>query len=207
MTAEKRQEQTISLLQHIIHIEFDWAGREELFVKLLKLRDKRLALGMFGGSCPPSVPNLGNLEIGPIDWWLEWIMEEADTYWFCEQLGGLFAEHLDNDAKDKFVSEFNKSGSKFRQLLLRFVLPHRSDIITEVFSEDAISFLLADLNKESDGSSFRGRLLGMTATEQFISERLLPLLPGAQQPLLKNLQNTLRQAGSRHGRRFFLNNR
>jgi hypothetical protein len=127
-----------------------------------------------------------------------------DGYWFCDQLGELFAEHLNSDVNDKFVTEFNKSGSKFRRFLLRFVLPHRSDITTEVFSEDAISFLLADLNQEGGVSSFHGHLLSRTATEQFINERLLPLLPDAKQPLLKNLHEVLRQAGSRQGRRYVL---
>lgn len=204
MSDEERREEPIQILKRI---ELDWTGKEELFVQLLRLRDMQLALALFGGSYPLSIPNLGNLEIGPIDWWLEWMMEvdpASAGYWFLNQLGGLFALHLSREVQDKFVAEFNKSGSKFRRLLLHFVLPHRSDITDEVFSDDAISFMLADLSRERSASSFRGHLLGSIATEQFVTERLLPLLPDAKQPLLKNLHEVLRQAGSRHGRRYVL---
>jgi SIR2-like protein len=205
MSNEERREQPIRILQHL---EFDWTGKAELFVQLLKLRDTQLASALFGGSIPPTVPNLGSLEIGHIDWWLEWMMEtlESDSstnpYWFLNQLGGLFASNLTPDIQDKFVAEFNNSNSRFRSLLLQFILPYWSDITTEVFSEDTVSFLLADLSREINTFFFRGHLLGIAATEQFIIERLIPLLPSAKQPLLKNLHQVLRQAGYRHGRRY-----
>ena len=204
MSDEERREQPIRILGGI---NFDWTGQEELFVQLLRLRDMPLAFALFGGSDPPTVLNLGNLEIGPIDWWLEWMMEVASSsanQWFLHPLGGLFAKHLNLEAQDEFVAEFNKSGSKFRWLLLHFLLPCRNDITTEVFNEDAISFLLADLSRGKGMHYFRGHLLGSTATEQFVTERLLPLLPDAKPPLLNNLHAVLKQAGSRHGRRYVL---
>lgn len=205
MGDEERRQELLVLPEPI---EFDWTGKEELFIRLLRLRDVQLASALFGNSCPPTVPGLGNLEIGQIDWWLEWMTEvdpDADGQWFCNQLGALFAEHLDRKVQDEFVAEFNKSGSKYRQLLLHFVLSRQSDITTEVFSEDAISFLLADLSREGSVTLYSpGHLLGNAATEQFITERLLPLLPGAKEPLLGSLHEVLRQAGSRHGRRYVL---
>jgi hypothetical protein len=204
MSDEQRREQPFRILRRI---ECDWTGKEELFVQLLRLRDVQLASALLGDSVPSSIPSLGNLEIGPIYWWLEWMMEGSSTSdgdWFLNQLGALFAEHLNREVQDGFVAEFNKSSSRFRWLLLHFVLPDRSNITTEVFSEDAISFLLADLSRKGSVPSFRGHLLGITATEQFVTERLLPLLPDAKQPLLKNLHEVLKQAGSRHGRRYVL---
>jgi hypothetical protein len=206
MSEEKRRTEPIRLLRQI---EFDWKGREQLFVQLLRLRDIQLASVLFGGSLSPIITNLGTLEIGPIEWWLEWMMEAVNTcsdvwFWFPNQLGALFAKYLELEVQDAFVTEFNKADSRFRQLLLHFVLPNRDDITTEVFNEDAISFMLADLNQKGSISSFRGNLLGIAATEQFVNERLLPLLPNAKQPLLKNLREVLRQAGSRHGRRYLL---
>lgn len=204
MSDEERREQPIQILKYIA---LDWTGKEELFVQLLRLRDMQLASALIGGVIPPSLPTLGNLKVGPIDWWLEWMsaVPTSNTgYWFVNQLGGLFANHLNHAVQDKFVAEFNKSGSKFRWLLLQFVLPYRSDLTTEAFSEDAISFLLADLSRKASVPLLQGHLLGRTATEQFVTERLLPLLPGAKQPLLKNLHSVLEQAGSRHGRRYLL---
>ena len=207
MSDEQRQEQPLQMLQILNRLEGDWAGQEELFVQLLKLRDVRLAVALLGGSIPPLLPGLGNLNIGPIYWWLEWMMEvdaSGANTWFLDPLGGLFGAHLNREVQHEFVSEFNESSSKFRRLLARFVLPHLTDITTEMFSEDAVSFLLADLSCEGSESSVRGNLLGGTATEEFVTERLLPLLGDTKQPFLGNLHTVLRRAGSRHGRRYFV---
>jgi hypothetical protein len=199
---EQRNQEPTHLLKQI---EFNWAGKEGLFVKLLRLRDTQLAVDLLGDMVPYENSSLGKLEIGPIEWWLEWMMEpdyQEREYWFRHQLGSLFAGYLDDHAWDAFVTEFNKADSKFRRLLLHYVLPYRSELTTEAFSEDAISFLLADLSRKGSLRGFRDHLLSSTATEQFVTERLLPLLPDAKPPLLENLQTVLRQAGSRHGRRY-----
>ncbi len=204
MGDEQRHEQPLQILDGL---EYDWTGREELFVKLLRLQNARLATLLFGGSSPPTVPGLGNLNIGPIHWWLEWMMEvcagDADA-WFLDQLGGLFGNHLNRDVQREFVLEFNKPSSKFRRLLFQLVLPHLPDITTDMLSEDAISFLLADLSDEGSALPSRGHLLGSTATEEFITECLLPLLSDIKQPLSKKLHIVLREAGSRHGKRYHL---
>ena len=204
MGDEQRHEQPLQILAGL---ECDWIGREKLLVQLLRLRDVRLAALLLGGANPPLLPGLGNLNIGPIHWWLEWMMEvraSGANTWFLHQLGGLFNNHLNRDVQHEFIFEFNKPSSKFRRLLLQFVLPHFTDITTDMFSEDAISFLLADLNNEGSTSHFRGHPLGRTATEEFVTERLLPLRSDIKQPLSKNLHTVLRQAGSRHGRRYFV---
>src|ERR1017187_3602979 len=69
------------------------------------------------------------------------------------------------------------------------------------FGADAVSFLFADLNRAGSVERWRGHLLG-TATEQFVNERLLPLVADAKPPLSDNLRKVLRQAGPRHGRRY-----
>lgn len=204
MSDEQRHEQPLQILYGL---KCDWTGQEELFVQLLRLRNVRLATLLFGGSIPPTVPGLGNLNIGPIYWWLEWMIEvcasDANT-WFLNQLGGLFSNHLNRDVQHEFVFEFNKPSSKFRWLLFQFVLPHFTDITTDMFGEDAISFLLADLSDEGSALPSRGHLLGSTATEEFVTEHLLPLLSDIRQPLSKKLRTVLRRAGSRHGRRYFV---
>ena len=204
MGDEQRHEQPLQILAGL---ECDWTGREKLLVQLLRLRDVRLAALLLSGPVPPSLPGLGNLNIGPIHWWLEWMMEvraSGANTWFLHQLGGLFNNHLNRDVQHEFIFEFNKPSSKFRRLLLQFVLPHFTDITTDMFSEDVISFLLADLSEEGSASHFRGHLLGRTATEEFVTERLLPLLSDIKQPFSKNLHAVLRQAGSRHGKRYFV---
>lgn len=205
LSDEARRNQPIQVLSSI---EIDWTGKEDLFVKLLKLRDIELASALFGHSSPPDVPNLGKIDIGDINWWLDWMSEvltdktKQPGFWFVDQLSELFGEHLDIDAQNLFVHEFNRSDSRYRQLLLRFILPCFNKFTTEAFSDDAISLMLADLNREGSTSYFRGHLLGNTATEKFVFDRLLPLLANAEQPLLRNIQKVLKEAGSRHGRRY-----
>jgi hypothetical protein len=198
--AEKRGQQPTHLLKQI---ELNWAGHEDLFVQLLRLRETRLALALLNEEYTDRT--LGECEIGPIDWWLEWLMEERSTesgYWFCYQMACLFARVLNGGARHAFVAEFNKAGSRFRSLLAHSVLPHFPDLTTDVFGEDAISFLLADLNRAGSAARWPEHLIGRTATEQFVTERLLPLVADARPPLLENLRKVLRQAGSRHGRRY-----
>ena len=204
MSVEEAERQPVEMLRTV---ECDWSGREGLFVDLLRLRDARLATGMFRASAPPTVLGLGTLDIGPIDWWLEWMMEEwtqNGDRWFLSQLGGLFGNHLSADVQDQFVSEFNKPSSKFRAVLFHYLVPALPDLSTDAFSEDAISFLLADLDRESGELGFRGHVLAGTATEEFVTERLLPLLAGAKEPRLSKLRGVLREAGSRHDRRYFV---
>ena len=86
-------------------------------------------------------------------------------------------------------------------MVLSCFLPYFHGLTTEMLSEDAISFLLADLNHEGGASPF-GTVLGAAATEAFISERLLLLLPDAKEPFLSNLRGVLKHAGDRHGRRY-----
>ena len=204
MSDEELEREPVQMLGHI---ECDWSGRENLLVDLLRLRDVRLARAMFGGRVPPTLPGLGNLDIGPIDWWLDWMMDEwaeDGDGWFLTQLGGVFGHHLSADVQEEFVSEFNKPRSKFRDVLLHFVVPYLPDLSTNAFSEDAVSLLLADLDRESDARSFESHVLGSTATEEFVTERLVPLLAGAKEPGLSKLQAVLRQAGSRHNRRYLV---
>ena len=206
MGDEQRHEQPLQILDGLSY-DWPWTGQEELFVQLLRLRNVRLATLLFGGSDPPTVPGLGKLNIGPIYWWLEWMMEvwaSGANTWFLHQLGGLFDNHLNRDVQCEFVLEFNKPSSKFRMLLFQFVLPHFTDITTDMFSEDAISFLLATLSEEASTSRFHGHLLGRTATEEFVKECLLPLLSNIKQPFSKNLHAVMEEAGSRHGRRYFV---
>ena len=204
MSDEELKLEPVQLLEHI---ECDWSARASLFVDLLRLRDVPLARAMLGGSVPPTLPGLENLDIGPIDWWLDWMMDEwaqDGDGWFLTLLGGLFGHHLSADVQEEFVSEFNKPKSKFRDVLLHFVVPYLPDLSTNAFSEDAVSLLLADLDRESSARSFAPHVLGSTATEEFVTERLVPLLAGAKEPGLSKLQAVLRQAGSRHNRRYLV---
>ncbi|MDP1638944.1 MAG: SIR2 family protein [Candidatus Nitrotoga sp.] len=201
MSNEDRLKQSVDLLEGI---NFDWSDKEDLFSKLILLRDQRLIKALLGGTVPPMIANLGKIKIGPIEPWLEWLKSLAvnqDSAWFIYQIGGLFAQYLDHSGQHEFIAEFNKSNSDYRRLLLKYILPYFKELTIDVFSEDAISFMLADLN-QTKVSQFTGNLIALTATEKFINERLLLILPDAKELLLDNLHKVLKVAGARHGRRY-----
>lgn len=198
MSAEERSQELTGILSQI---ELDWVGHEALLGRLLRLRDTELAVALIEAAHYGE--KIGELDIGPIEWWLQWLMDEnsVDQWFFMDRLSSLLAKHTNDQTHDAFVREFNNPTSKFRRVLSNIFL-NRRDLSTDAFTEDAISFLMADLNHGEGFSDHQGHLLGNIATEQFVTERLLPLLSGAQPPLLENLRSVLKQAGSRHGRRY-----
>lgn len=205
LSKEARINQPLNLLNQI---DIDWTGNADLFVELLRTRDTTLSHALLGQVIPPKFTNLDILEIGDIDWWLEWMLEvkqaenDENRYWLLMQLGALCANQVSPQIRDLFIAEFNKPNSKYRNILHHFVMPYFTELTTDAFSEDAISFLLADLNRKGAAAYFQGNILGNIASERFITDRLLPLLPDAKPPLAENIQRTLDKAGSRHGRRY-----
>lgn len=202
LSVEERRGLPLKLLEDI---DIDWTGRELFFLKLLRLRDINLASAIVGNSFPVGLKNLGALDIGDITWWLEWMRDEfttEDGNWFLFRLGDIFGTHAISQTRKSFIEEFNR-GSEFRHLILDFVL-ERLDVTTDEISSEAISFILAELSRERSERRLGSNLLGAAATENFITERLLPLLVGAQDPLRKNLLKVLERAGARHGRRYLI---
>jgi len=196
MDKEQRSREPIHLLAEM---ELKWAGREELLVDLLKLRDRNLARGLI--EFYPWSEHFGNLEIGPIYWWLDWLSESQGDWWLLDRLSSLFRNHLTPDARTAFLAEFNKPDSTYRPILAISVLRARNDLTTDHFTEETISYLISTLNTNQH-RDFRGHLLGHTATESFVEERLLPMLGKDDEPLASNLREILSQAGGRHGRRY-----
>lgn len=200
MDRDQRKGQPIHVFEQI---ELEWAGHELLLLQLLRLRDTQLALALLNETYNRG-QTLSEVEIGPIAWWLDWLMEEWSTGsgdWFCYKMAWLFDSILSAGTPDAFVTEFNRGTSRFRRVLADFIFRRFSNLTTDVFSDDAVSFLLADLNRKGS-VGFDGHLLGPTATEQFVTERLLPLVTDAQAPFSENLRRVLQHAGSRHGRRY-----
>lgn len=207
MSPSQRMHEPTHLLEAI---DINWVGNEPLLVQILKLRETDIALKILSpiyNHSRMSGSLLGQLEIGPIEWWLDWLVDESNPtnrFWLSDRLSWLFAEHVSKNIRHSFVIEFNKPSSKYREVLSDSILPRHIDLTTDDFSENAISFLLADLDQKKIGGSWRGHLLSQTATEKFVADRLLPLAAEAKDLLLTNLQSVLKRAGERHGRRYIV---
>src|SRR6185369_4389585 len=150
MTPEERLHEPIHLLDQG---RVNWAGSETLFVKVLMLRDAELALAVvngFYGAGRERACALGKLEIGPIGWWLDWLLSERDEesrFFLRHRISWLFSWCLSEEARRDFVAEFNRPGSKYREILSRSILLAQNDLTTDDFSAEAISFLMAELGR------------------------------------------------------------
>lgn len=82
------------------------------------------------------------------------------------------------------------------------VLPHVNDLTTEHFTEEAISYMIAELRERGDSALYS--TLGQLATERFVNERLLPLAADTEPNFRAALRDALQVAGARHGRRYTL---
>lgn len=200
MNDEQRRKEPILLLNQV---ELDWTGHEELLVRLLKLGDVKLALALIN-----QIKKVGKLEIGSIEWWLDWLMNVKNTdlcWWLRYRISRLFEKSLSIESRKAFVVEFNRPGSKYRKILANSILLAQDDLNTDSFSEEAISFLIESLAEKGAYNNINGHLLGKTATELFVTKRLLPMLSTAKEPIATNLRRVLIYAGSRHGRRYVAN--
>ena len=197
----RRGKEPVHLLSEI---ELNWTGNECFLVELLHLRDSCLADALLDPiynehEC------IGECEIGPCKWWLDWLRQLTvtdDWEWFGYKLAWFLSRATTAQSKDMFLAEFNDAGSPFRDLLAESVLPHFPDLTTDAFSEEATSFLFAHLGRKGSRRMFHGHLLGATATERFVDERLLPLVTSAKSPFSGRLRNVLIEAGRRHGKRY-----
>jgi hypothetical protein len=201
MPPEQRRKEPLHLLDGL---KLDWHSHETLFVDLLRLRDTSLARAFLKGIYNRD-ETIGTIEIGPIEWWIDWLgdsIEPEAQWWLADRLCTIFADHLSVEAREAFVAEFNRAGSRHRPVLARFVLRHWRDLTTDDFSEEVQLFLIEDLKRNGSVDGLYGHLLGHTATEAFVIDRLVPLLE-TQDPIFhRNLVRVLGQAGSRHGRRY-----
>jgi SIR2-like domain len=186
-------------------INLDWSGRETLLVKLLRLRNVALAYALTNPLWTFGPHPVGELDIGAVDWWLEWLTEvrKAGTRGlFGDRMSWVLTEHVSETTRAALLNEFNRKGSKYRTLLADEILWRLKGITTDHFSAPTIKFLLTQLWRHRFG--FRGSLLGHCATERFVEDILLPQLSTAKEGLhVRNLHAVLDHAARRHGRRYF----
>lgn len=178
-------------------IDLEWSERKDLFLALLRVRHPRLAeklIDQLRGDEPLGLPN-----VGPINWWLDWLSAESD-HMFRSRFSVLFSEHVTTEVRRELIAEFNKDSSIFRRVLANHVLNGFHDLKMEDLSSSALVFLLKEL--ENVHIDYRGSVLGNCATEQFVNDKLLPLLKTENALLMQNVRKVLHHTGQRHGRRY-----
>jgi len=144
MSADQRRKEPIALIKDL---DIDWRGHEALFVRLLTLWDVELTMALL----THTPLTLENLDIGPIEPWLDWLLKQrasGEAWWLQYRFAELFAESLLPEYRNTFLQEFNRSDSKYRTLLAHSILRRRNDLTTDDFTNEAISFLLKDLNND-----------------------------------------------------------
>lgn len=188
--------------------DLDWSGAEELYLDLLTRKNVRLAKSLLGGALPPTVHGIGRISIAPAQDILDWITDIADnnndTWWLRRQIGSLLARCADEEARELILTTLENGLSGRRGAIKSCVLDYCTDLSTDDLGEGAISYLLADLSVEGRISRHFHNPLGHLATEQFVTERLLPLAHTGSKTFERNLRIVLDAAGGRHARRYLL---
>lgn len=208
MVAKPIDEKMLQEISVMKNIGLDWAGKTDMFLKLIKIRESKIIDAIFPGSLPADFQNLSELEITDIAWWLDWIEElglENNGYWRCSQLGCVLVRYGSTATKALVLAEFNKKDSKYREILEEYVLRFFPNLTTDDFSEDTVSYLFSSLRKNNQQQLSDDSLLANTATEKFIVERVIPLLNNSTEPLSQGLKQIAINSGRRHGKRYVIN--
>jgi hypothetical protein len=188
--------------------DLKWEGKEALLLNLLRQRNLGFARHLLESFFMGFGKKFDlNISIEPIDWWLKWMEEvKGDRergFWFCDRLAYFWTTCTVQSNNISIIQEFNLQESPFRPLLSEYFLPKISSLTTDMLSEGAVSFLIANLSRADENTE---SILGSAATESFAQQRLLPLLSSAAEPLRTNVREELRLAGQRHGRRYISEN-
>lgn len=182
--------------------DIDWTGHESVFVSLLRLKDGRLAQKLL--ELPPSSLHDLTEHIQPIEWWLQWISECAlvsEQTLLPDRLSGVLVEMTNDEVHRELIDVFNEPECSFREVMSDELMWRIPGLSIEDLSTDAVNYLMTQLHRKTR-ISFRELLLGRLVNEEFVNDKLLPLMSVREQPLRRNLIHVLQQAGERHRRRY-----
>ena len=206
MDSKSLEKENFELLSHMDDI--NWIGQEDLFIKLLQLKNVKLAyylcdrLAIYG-----EMDNNLIFDIGPINWWLEWFAEfiesKSKVWMFIDRVPSVITTHIPKDKRQEFISEFNNPESQYRKILNRIVLNKMGDLKLNDFTEETLIYLFEELKTKKIGY-WDSSILTDIATEQFVTDRMLPLLKDAKRIERKNLEIIIDKIGRQHKRRYLI---
>ncbi len=205
MDEKELEIQPIELLREI---ELTWEGKEELFVRLLMLKNAELMVGLMGSFSPFSIKGFGIWEVEDIDWWLDWMEEleqkgdEDKESLQLLQIRGFLTRYTGPKSKEGLLARFNDEGCPYRKILLKYIIPRLETHISD-FHEGAIEYIFEELKKECWDREKYG-FLARAADHKFIVEKLMPLLEEADGVFRTNLLDIIETAGRRHGKRYLV---
>ncbi|HZL11847.1 MAG TPA: hypothetical protein VFC65_17835 [Prolixibacteraceae bacterium] len=203
---ESLAKEPFKLISHMDKL--DWVGREVLFVKLLKLRNMKLAYCLCERLVVYGKPNHQLIfDIGSINWWLDWFTEYFESksleWMFIDRVPSFISAHITTDKRNEFIKEFNNPKSKYRNVLIRTVISKINGLVLDDFTEETITYLLDDL-KRPRSEFYENRILTNIATETFVNERLIPRLESVENIESENLKNLIESIGVKHKRRYLI---
>jgi len=186
------------------NVEVSWNGHGALLVELLRNKDIGLASSLF--SSVRRHAGIGEdwgvaCTLNDLAWWIEWLEQVKSDYAFSSRLGEFLASGTDQATRTSIVARFNSIRSE-RRILDFYVLSSMAGLSLDSFEPDAVEWLVGQLNVRPY-NSWHSPLIGKIASENFVQERLLPLLlEDPPEPLRGNLLLSLREAGWFHRRRY-----
>jgi hypothetical protein len=183
-----------------------WSKQPDLFLRLLRLRDFRVAgplLERRRYGIPEDTP--AGFHLDDVKWWSDWLTElhaSPEPTLACERLGHFLAVETDESTQREIVDRFDRSPGEQLAVLLH-VLPGMHSVSVDDLSPSAIEWLLSHLGTTERHCYVYQPPLAALATEDFVQQRLIPLLlEDPAEPVREELLSILRAAGVRHRRRY-----
>ncbi|MEP6355979.1 MAG: SIR2 family protein [Hyphomicrobiales bacterium] len=200
---------TISLgdeLPSLEGVELDWDGHKDLLLKVLRSKNRRLIEAVLPKGIPTEFANLGDVDFGDILELLDYVESEKPSIdngfdWFCDQLASFIGCHGDLKTTHRLIAILADDGSKHRTTVSKKILPFCENVTLSDMPESALSYLLSEM-REPNPHGCKGFLIAEVADEDFVQERLLPLLTDVEDLFQCNLREVLEHVGQRHGRRY-----
>lgn len=193
-------------LPSLNHVSLNWDGKKELFLKILRSRNKSLIQAILPSGIPSEFDSLGDVDFGDIEDLLDYIKSEiatngSDLDWFGDKVASVIGCHCDLKTMYRFIAILADEESEHRATVSQMILPFCEHVTSSEMPESSLSYLLAEM-RGPKRRPWKQHLIAEVADEEFVQERLLPLLTEAEDLFQINLREVLEYVGRRHGRRY-----